>query len=66
MLRNDGTPVIIDWEESGWYPSFWEYCGAAVIFDHADDWQEFVYEMLSDHCPAELGWMAHHHDSLVF
>jgi aminoglycoside phosphotransferase (APT) family kinase protein len=65
MLRHDGTPVMIDWEDAGWYPSFWEYCCAAVLFGHASDWDELVYDMLGDHYAAELGWMAHHHTALV-
>lgn len=65
MLRQDGTPVIIDWEHAGWYPSFWEYCCAVVILRHEDDWNDLIYDMLSDQYPAELGWMSHHHDAMT-
>jgi serine/threonine protein kinase len=63
MLRPNGAPVIIDWEQSGWYPSFWEYCCAIVILLHEDDWNEWIYDILDEY-PAELGWMAHHHDTM--
>jgi hypothetical protein len=63
MLRENGAPVIIDWEQSGWYPSFWEYCCAIVILLHEDDWNEWIYDILDEY-PAELGWMAHHHDTM--
>ncbi|KAK8855278.1 kinase-like domain-containing protein [Apiospora arundinis] len=28
MVQPDGTPVIIDWEFSSWYPTYWEYSTA--------------------------------------
>ncbi|KAK4039396.1 kinase-like domain-containing protein [Parachaetomium inaequale] len=32
MARDDTKAlVIIDWEKSGWYPSFWEYCNAIML-----------------------------------
>ncbi|CAJ2512160.1 Uu.00g051750.m01.CDS01 [Anthostomella pinea] len=31
MIRENGTPVLIDWEMSGWYPAFWEYFRMASL-----------------------------------
>jgi aminoglycoside phosphotransferase len=38
MLREDKTAVIIDWECSGWYPSYWEYCRAVFSLRFEIDW----------------------------
>jgi serine/threonine protein kinase len=59
MLRNDGTAVIIDWENSGWYPSFWEYCCTVLILRYDDVWSEWIHEVLDEYI-AELGWMRRH------
>ncbi|KAK4233402.1 kinase-like domain-containing protein [Achaetomium macrosporum] len=59
MLREDGTAVIIDWEFSGWYPSFWEYCCTVLILGYYDDWSEWIHEVLDEYV-AELGWMRRH------
>lgn len=24
---------VIDWEEAGWYPSYWEFCKMALVVD---------------------------------
>jgi hypothetical protein len=31
---------IVDWETSGWYPSYWEYAASFVNFTWLDDWPE--------------------------
>ncbi|KAK3309832.1 kinase-like domain-containing protein [Chaetomium strumarium] len=59
MLREDGTPVIIDWEASGWYPSFWEYCCTVGVLRYEWDWAEWIHEVLDEYI-AELGWMRRH------
>lgn len=30
--------VILDWEKSGWYPSYWEYCLAVCALQWDNDW----------------------------
>ncbi|KAK4148516.1 kinase-like domain-containing protein [Chaetomidium leptoderma] len=63
ILRGDGTVVIIDWENAGWYPSFWEYCFSALMLNHRDDWDESLYAILDTYA-AELGWMGYYRDLL--
>ncbi|UPK99102.1 hypothetical protein LCI18_010037 [Fusarium solani-melongenae] len=31
IVRDDGVPVIIDWEFASWYPIYWEYSTAIKI-----------------------------------
>lgn len=30
--------AIIDWEQSGWYPDYWEYCKANYTVHEDDEW----------------------------
>ncbi|KAF4240592.1 hypothetical protein CNMCM8980_006185 [Aspergillus fumigatiaffinis] len=30
--------VVLDWEKSGWYPAYWEYCLAYCALRFDDDW----------------------------
>lgn len=30
--------AIIDWEYTGWYPDYWEYCKAMFTVHWEDDW----------------------------
>ncbi len=59
ILREDGIVVIIDWERSGWYPSFWEYCCSMMILQYNDDWGFWVPKILDEYY-CELGWMMCH------
>jgi serine/threonine protein kinase len=65
ILREDGTVVIIDWENAGWYPSFWEYCSAMLILKYYDDWGEWLPKMMDEY-HSELGWMICHKQMLMF
>ncbi|KAK3291465.1 kinase-like domain-containing protein [Chaetomium fimeti] len=66
ILRDDNKGVvIIDWERSGWYPSFWEYCHAMTQLDYESDFWEYIPSIL-DQYVAELGWMRTHRESLLF
>jgi hypothetical protein len=50
VLRQDGTIVVTDWENSGWYPSYWEY-GCAIMLNLRSgsfDWQEWAHEVILD------------------
>lgn len=44
--------AIIDWEEAGWYPSYWEYSAVFVAFEWGNDWPERL-EQIVDHWPSE-------------
>ncbi|PYH66726.1 uncharacterized protein BO88DRAFT_392173 [Aspergillus vadensis CBS 113365] len=47
--------TILDWELSGWYPSYWEYCLAVCALRWDDDWCLWVEKVL-DPCVAESAW----------
>jgi aminoglycoside phosphotransferase (APT) family kinase protein len=38
ILLEDETVVIIDWQTSGWYPSYWEYCTTMYRAVWGRDW----------------------------
>ncbi|KAH6704235.1 kinase-like domain-containing protein [Leptodontidium sp. 2 PMI_412] len=44
--------ALIDWEEAGWYPSYWEYSSLFVAFEWRDDWPERL-EQIVDPWPSE-------------
>ena len=51
--------VLIDWETSGWYPSYWEY--ARAIFSCGrwdDDWNFWIDQILEPY-RNEFSWMGH-------
>ncbi|KAJ9655536.1 hypothetical protein H2198_005627 [Neophaeococcomyces mojaviensis] len=57
IVRNDGTPYIIDWESAAFYPRYYEYYSAMISFGHyKDDWHVWVGNMLHEYV-AELGWL---------
>lgn len=64
-LRDDGMVVLIDWQYSGWYPSYWEYCLALLYDPQEDDWSSWVPRFLDEHV-AELGWMLHFRAWVLF
>ncbi|GBE87499.1 hypothetical protein SCP_1101760 [Sparassis crispa] len=40
--EGDGAPrvvAIIDWHQSGWYPSYWEYCKARLTAEVGSEWE---------------------------
>ncbi|KAH7026643.1 phosphotransferase enzyme family protein [Microdochium trichocladiopsis] len=53
---NPKVAAVIDWEQSGWYPAYWEYCKAHHIrlrstdFSDVlqDEWQEKYLPMILD------------------
>ncbi|KAK4153045.1 kinase-like domain-containing protein [Chaetomidium leptoderma] len=67
IIREDTkSAVFIDWERSGWYPSFWEYCLLMTCIDcREDDWWKYVPSVL-DQYVAELGWMRTHREALLW
>ena len=46
--------AIVDWEDAGWYPSYWEYAGSFASFAWEDDWPE-KFERIVEPCPLEAG-----------
>ncbi|EDN06042.1 predicted protein [Histoplasma mississippiense (nom. inval.)] len=48
--------VILDWEKSGWYPSYWEYCLAVCALRWDDDWGLWIEKMLDPFIP-EVPWL---------
>ncbi|CAG8205259.1 unnamed protein product [Penicillium salamii] len=47
--------VIIDWEKSGWYPGYWEYCLAVCALRWDDDWSLWIDRILSPFV-SEASW----------
>ncbi|PYI05492.1 phosphotransferase enzyme family protein [Aspergillus sclerotiicarbonarius CBS 121057] len=47
--------VVIDWEKSGWYPCYWEYCYAVCALRWDDDWCLWLEKMLEPYA-GESAW----------
>lgn len=48
VLRQDGTLVVVDWENYGWYPGYWEYgCAMMSKWDNCD-WEDWAQEVILD------------------
>lgn len=45
-IVEDYQVSVIDWEMSGWYPTYWEYCMTAICFRWDDDWPSRVEAIL--------------------
>lgn len=52
----DYQVTMIDWEMSGWYPSYWEYCMTAICFRWDDDWPSRVESILQPYW-TEFPWL---------
>ncbi|KAH6850547.1 hypothetical protein B0I37DRAFT_116541 [Chaetomium sp. MPI-CAGE-AT-0009] len=65
MFNEDtGTVVIINWEFSGWYPSFWEYCCAMLLLQYRYEWALWVPAVLDEYV-AELGWIQNYRELML-
>lgn len=54
---------IVDWHQSGWYPSYWEYCKAIYTVDPRSQWvREYISEFLEP--PACLDYWLYYTDGL--
>ncbi|KAG5979465.1 hypothetical protein E4U55_005138 [Claviceps digitariae] len=53
MVRDGKIVGIIDWEMSGWWPSYWEYTSAWLGNQGRLAWQDNVHKFI-DPCPVEL------------
>ena len=58
ILREDGTIVITNWQNAGWYPAYWEFC-CSSIKGGVKHWEWYVLEMLDEHI-AERDLLSHH------
>ncbi|KAG8354294.1 hypothetical protein FVEN_g7719 [Fusarium venenatum] len=38
--------IIIDWEISGWYPEYWEFCNATVAGRFRPEWLDVVQDIM--------------------
>lgn len=56
---------LVDWEEAGWYPEYWEYFSAFIGLSWNDDWGDRVEEFIPA-WPAEAAWMRMVHQDLFF
>lgn len=76
MVSEDGPikiRAIVDWEQAGWYPSYWEYCKAryTVGFCKADPWKKvdadgewlgtYIPKILSEGKEVFEGWYLYVH-----
>ncbi|KAF2084766.1 kinase-like protein [Saccharata proteae CBS 121410] len=56
IIVRDGRIVgLIDWEEAGWYPEYWEYVKfLGNVTQSNRDWQEYVDDIFAETYDAEL------------
>ncbi|KAI6086027.1 kinase-like domain-containing protein [Hypoxylon rubiginosum] len=40
--RRFEVSAVVDWEDAGWYPSYWEYASCFIHFQWIDSWPENV------------------------
>lgn len=53
----EGTRIVIlDWEKSGWYPAYWEYCLAVCALRWDDDWSLWIDTFLTPFI-SEAAWL---------
>lgn len=46
--------VIIDWEISGWYPEYWEFCNATVAGRFRPEWLGLAQDIMQVYVPEYL------------
>lgn len=54
--NEEASLVIIDWEKSGWYPRYWEYCLAVCALRWDDDWSLWIDSILTPFV-SEAAWL---------
>jgi aminoglycoside phosphotransferase (APT) family kinase protein len=57
--------ALIDWEDAGWYPSYWEYAAIFVAFEWTDDWPQRLEEII-DPWPKEAAMLRMLYQDLCF
>jgi len=53
LTRGDDIVGIIDWETSGWYPTYWEYTTACQVNPYNEFWREEIDKFMEP-LPKEL------------
>jgi hypothetical protein len=54
---NPGCVVIVDWQQSGWYPDYWEYCKALYTCWYEDEWRkDFIDKFLEPRMDVFYVW----------
>ncbi|XP_014552968.1 hypothetical protein COCVIDRAFT_108860 [Bipolaris victoriae FI3] len=43
--------AIIDWQLSGWYPDYWEYCKALFTAEWGKEWWDYIHQFLDSYPP---------------
>ncbi|KAG4293585.1 hypothetical protein FPRO06_00170 [Fusarium proliferatum] len=46
--------VIIDWEISGWYPEYWEFCNATIAGRFRPEWLDMAQNIMQVYIPEYL------------
>lgn len=46
MVKDGYVVAIIDWELSGWYPEYWEFAKALLIWRWQNDWTDYLMQIL--------------------
>jgi aminoglycoside phosphotransferase (APT) family kinase protein len=46
MIKNGNVVAIIDWELSGWYPEYWEFAKAFLVWGWQNDWTDYLIKIL--------------------
>ena len=41
--------TIVDWEQAGWYPAYWEYCKARFTTRADSEWSSWINAFLEPH-----------------
>lgn len=42
LVKNDKVTGIVDWESSGWYPSYWEHITAMQVNFGNEFWEDYI------------------------
>ena len=46
MVKDGSVSGIVDWEFSGWYPEYWEFCKALYVWHWQNDWVDYLSQIL--------------------
>ncbi|KAI1451421.1 kinase-like domain-containing protein [Annulohypoxylon moriforme] len=59
-LSSDATRVVsvVDWQQAGWYPAYWEYCKSRWSWSDAlgDSWANDYLPLILEHCTCYDYW----------
>ncbi|KAJ5457288.1 hypothetical protein N7530_012562 [Penicillium desertorum] len=46
IVKDGEVAAIVDWERSGWYPEYWEYSKALLVWHWQSDWTDYLVQIL--------------------